>query len=161
MSVTAVGSALNTGGTAAGFFAGAVDEVRIWNSARSQAQIQAAKDTQITSGSGQTGLLGVWNLNEGVNTTLADNSGNSVTGAAVVAPTWVTGFDPPPPPPPPGNYALQLNGTSQYATLGTASQLRSAAFTVELWFKRTAAGIGTSTGSGGFDNATTTGLAIR
>ena len=35
-----------------------------------------------------------------------------------------------------GDTALQLNGSSQYATLGTASQLRSASFTVELWFKR-------------------------
>ena len=155
--VTSVGSALNTTNVAAGFFAGVVDEVRIWNNARSQAQIQAAKDTQITSGTGQTGLLGVWNLNEGANATLADSSGNAVAGATVNSPTWVSGFEPPPPP---GNYAAQLNGTNQYATLGTASQLRSAAFTVELWFKRTGAGIGTSTGTGGFDNAGTTGLAI-
>ena len=49
----------------------------------------------------------------------------------------------------PAGTALQLNGSSQYATLGTASQLRSAAFTVELWFKRTGAGVGTSTGDGG------------
>ena len=40
----------------------------------------------------------------------------------------------------PGATALQLNGTTQYATLGTASQLRSATFTLELWFKRTGAG---------------------
>ena len=45
--------------------------------------------------------------------------------------------------------ALQLNGTTQYATLGTTSQLGSATFTVELWFKRTGAGIGVSTGTGG------------
>ena len=57
-SLTSVGSALNHRRHAAGFFAGVVDEVRIWNSARSQAQIQAAKDTQITSGH-RAGLLGV------------------------------------------------------------------------------------------------------
>ena len=39
-----------------------------------------------------------------------------------------------------GQQALQLNGSSQYATLGSTSQLRSATFTVELWFKRTGAG---------------------
>ena len=33
-SLTSVGSALTTTGSAAGFFAGVVDEVRIWNSAR-------------------------------------------------------------------------------------------------------------------------------
>jgi hypothetical protein len=39
-----------------------------------------------------------------------------------------------------GGTALSLNGSSQYGTLGTASQLRSPTFTVELWFKRTGAG---------------------
>jgi hypothetical protein len=48
-----------------------------------------------------------------------------------------------------GQQALQLNGTSQYATLGSTSQLRSATFTVELWFKRTGAGVGVGTGSPG------------
>ena len=48
-----------------------------------------------------------------------------------------------------GGTALQLNGSSQYATLGAASDLRSATFTVELWFKRTGAGVATSTGNGG------------
>ena len=76
--------------------------MRIWNSARSQAQIQAAKDTEITSG--QAGLLGAWNLNDGTGTGLADSSGNGVTGTAVGSPTWVAGFDPPAPPPP-GNTA--------------------------------------------------------
>ena len=50
------------------------------------------------------------------------------------------------------NTAIQLNGTTQYATLGTNAQLRSAQFTVELWFKRTGTGTvigGTGTGTGG------------
>ena len=51
------------------------------------------------------------------------------------------------------NTALQLNGSSQYATLGGSADLRSATFTVELWFKRTGAGVGTSTGTGGIANA--------
>ena len=93
MSLTAVGSALTTTGTAAGFFAGVVDEVRIWNSAHTLAQIQASKDAEITTP--QSGLLGVWNLNDGSGSSLADNSGNSKTGAAVGAPTWVAGFVPP------------------------------------------------------------------
>ena len=45
--------------------------------------------------------------------------------------------------------AVQLNGTSQYVTLGTATHLRSPTFTVELWFQRTGAGASASTGSGG------------
>ena len=91
--LTSIGSALTTTGTAAGFFAGSIDEVRIWNSARSLTQIQASKDTEITSP--QPGLLGVWNLNDGSGSSLADNSGNSKTGAAVGSPTWGPGFVPP------------------------------------------------------------------
>ena len=34
-----------------------------------------------------------------------------------------------------GNKALQLNGTSQYATVGNATQLRLSQFTLETWFK--------------------------
>ena len=51
-----------------------VDEVRIWDSARSLAEIQATKDSQITAP--QSGLLGVWNLNEGSGSSLTDHSGN-------------------------------------------------------------------------------------
>ena len=43
----------------------------------------------------RAGSLGVWNLNEGSGSSLADNSGNSKTGAAVGSPTWVAGFVPP------------------------------------------------------------------
>ena len=88
-----VGTALDTTGTAAGFFAGTIDEVRIWSVARSLSQIQATKNSEITTP--QTNLLGVWNLNEGSGSSLGDNSGNSITGAAVASPTWVPGFVPP------------------------------------------------------------------
>src|SRR6266545_4610888 len=49
--------------------------------------------------------------------------------------------------------ALQLNGSSQYVTFGAAPGLGAATFTLETWFKRTGAGIGTSTGSGGIASA--------
>src|SRR5689334_905637 len=48
----------------------------------------------------------------------------------------------------PAGTALQFNGTSQYATLGSATQLRSATFTLELWFRRTGAGIASTSGTG-------------
>ena len=91
--LTSIGSARTTAGVAAGFFAGSIDEVRIWNSALSSAQIQASMDTEITTP--QSGLLGVWNLNDGSGTSLADNSGNGLTGAAVGSPAWGAGFVPP------------------------------------------------------------------
>ena len=91
--LTSVGSALTTTGTPSGYFAGAVDEVRIWNTARTLNEIQTTKNTEITSP--QSGLLGVWNLNEGSGSSLADNSGNATNGASVAGPSWVPGFVPP------------------------------------------------------------------
>lgn len=67
----ALGSALNSSGVAAGFFNGVLDEARIWNYARTQSQLQATINSDITSGSG---LLGRWGLNEGSGTT----AGNSI-----------------------------------------------------------------------------------
>jgi parallel beta-helix repeat protein len=141
---TVVGSSLNTGSTAAGYFAGVIDEVRIWDHARTQGDIQADMDSEINSGSG---LLGVWHLNEGSGSSLTDSSGNGITGSAVGGPGWVAGFTVGPPPP--GNYALALNGISQYATFGTALGLDAAEFTLELWFNWTGGGTTASTGSGG------------
>ena len=91
-SLTTVGSALTTAGVADGFFAGVVDEVRIWSVARTAAQIAAAKNIEITGA--QAGLMGRWGLNEGSGTSAADSSGNAVTGTLVGAatPSWVAGF---------------------------------------------------------------------
>ena len=58
--------------------------------------------------------------------------------------------------PAPGNYAVDLDGADDGITLGaagTASPLGATQFTLELWFKRTGAGAGTSTGSGGLTSA--------
>ena len=51
------------------------------------------------------------------------------------------------------NYGLGLNGSSQYVTFGAAPGLGASQFTLELWFKRTGAGVGTSTGTGGIASA--------
>ena len=56
----ALGTARDTTGAAAGFFQGVLDESRIWNTARSGAQIQAAMNTQI--GVPTAGLIGRYGL---------------------------------------------------------------------------------------------------
>jgi hypothetical protein len=60
-------TAMTSNGTAAGYFAGVIDEVRIWNVVRSQAEIRAAMYNELTSG---TGLIGRWGLNENTGTTV-------------------------------------------------------------------------------------------
>ena len=87
--VAAVGSALQTTGNPAGFFAGDVDEVRVWATARTQAEISSAKDADLTGS--PTGLLGVWHLNEGYGTQVRDQSVSNLSGTTVNDPPWVTG----------------------------------------------------------------------
>jgi len=66
---------------------GSLDEVRIWNIARTEQQVRADMFTTINGG--QNGLLGYWQFNEGSGTTAADSvSGNN--GTLVGPPSWVT-----------------------------------------------------------------------
>ncbi|HYM80425.1 MAG TPA: LamG-like jellyroll fold domain-containing protein, partial [Candidatus Limnocylindria bacterium] len=75
----ALGSALDTSGVAAGFFDGALDEVRIWNVARTQAEIQGSLNSAITTT--QPGLIGRWSLNETGGTAVFASAGTSANGA--------------------------------------------------------------------------------
>ncbi len=103
----ALATAIDSTGTLAGFFNGVLDEVRIWNVARSQAQIQASKDLELTSG---TGLIARYGLTEGTGTTVNNTAASApanTNGTAVGGPPWVSGFVPPvadttPPPVPSG-----------------------------------------------------------
>src|SRR4029079_789318 len=61
-----IGTAMNSTGSQSGFWNGRIDEVRIWNVARTAAQISANRNLELTSG---TGLVARYGLNEGVGTT--------------------------------------------------------------------------------------------
>ena len=82
----ALGTAINSTGVASGYFAGTLDEARIWNYARSAAQILADRDLDISVA---TGLVGRWGLDENSGTTAADSSGNNITGTLVNGPLWL------------------------------------------------------------------------
>ena len=77
-------AALNSTGVAAGFFPGRLDEARIWNVARTGAQIRANKNSEIAEPA--TGLIGRWGLDEGSGTTVADSSGSGINGTLVERP---------------------------------------------------------------------------
>jgi concanavalin A-like lectin/glucanase superfamily protein/K319-like protein len=88
----AIGTALNsTGGVGTqtpGFFHGVVDEVRIWNYARTPGQILSGRNREIPAASG---LLGRWGLNEGTGASAASSVG-AVTGSVVGSNwSWVSG----------------------------------------------------------------------
>ncbi|HEU4764426.1 MAG TPA: LamG-like jellyroll fold domain-containing protein, partial [Candidatus Eisenbacteria bacterium] len=77
-------SALLSTGTAAGFFDGAVDEVRVWNVARTQDQIQSTANVQIDAPA--SGLVARWSLDEGWGPSFAGSAGTSVTGTLMGSP---------------------------------------------------------------------------
>ncbi len=73
------------------YFAGTMDEVRVWNSVRSGAQISANMNTQLVGN--EAGLVNYWRLDDGSGVTAADSAGSNdgVLGAgqAAAIPTWV------------------------------------------------------------------------
>jgi hypothetical protein len=144
----ALATAMNSTGVASGFFNGLIDEARIWNSARSAAQIASGMGTEITAAAG---LIGRWGLNEGFGTVTEDSAG-ATSGTLTNGPSWVAGSPFAPTVLPPGNYGLELSGSAtakDYVTFGAAAGLGASTFTLETWFKREGAGVATSTGSGG------------
>ncbi|HEX6181239.1 MAG TPA: LamG domain-containing protein, partial [Chitinophagaceae bacterium] len=87
-----IGSSLNGGSIRAGFFNGRIDEVRIWNVVRTDAQVSTNFNTELSSG---TGLVGRWDLNEGSGTTAANSgsAGAAANGTVMNGPVWVSGFN--------------------------------------------------------------------
>ena len=78
----ALGSALNSSGASAGYFAGVIDEARIWNVARTAGEIAASRDAELTGG---TGLIGRWGLNDNTGTTAANSIVGSPAGTLTTA----------------------------------------------------------------------------
>ncbi len=98
-SIDTIGSNIGVGS----YFSGALDEVRIYNTALSAAQIKALYDQgqadETNTGKSQpqgtgnldSGLAGYWKLDDGSGTSAADTSTNGNTGTLTNGPTWGTG----------------------------------------------------------------------
>ena len=83
-----IATAMTSTGAAAGFFDGVIDEVRIWNHSRTQAQILDGINSQITIP--QSGLVARWGLNEGSGKSIHGTAGTAVSGAIMgAAYAWV------------------------------------------------------------------------
>ena len=74
-------------------YQGKIDELRIWDYARSQQQIKLEKDLDL--GGRQSGLLGYWKFDEGGGTVATDSSGNNINGYLINGAEWVTAGAPP------------------------------------------------------------------
>jgi hypothetical protein len=83
-----LGTALNSAGSPSGFFAGVLDEVRIWNYARSAAEIAASWNRPVRSA---PGLIARWALDETAGLTAYDSVGTT-HGTLVNGPVWTNGY---------------------------------------------------------------------
>lgn len=63
------------------YFDGAMDDVRFWNYARTQIQIQANMNGELTGA--ESGLAGYWKLNDGTGTTASDATSNANDGGLI------------------------------------------------------------------------------
>lgn len=85
-----IGSALTSTGVAAGFFNGKIDEVRIWNTVKTQVEIQSNMFADLSS---SPNLVGRWGMNENQFNFVESSAGNScgifgtLLGTAPLA-TW-------------------------------------------------------------------------
>jgi hypothetical protein len=78
-------------------FQGIVDEIRIWNIARTESEIQENLATELTGS--ETGLVAYWKMNDGPgSTTASDETANGNDGILINMDEntdWVAGFEPP------------------------------------------------------------------
>ena len=143
----AIGSSLDSDGTPpTGFFQGQLDEVRVWNSAHTLAQVRDTLNQEVTSA---TGLVARWGLNEGTGTSVGDSLGATNSMVFGGTPTWSDGYAFNPTTVPPGEYGLDFAGTNSYVDVGNPAALNLPRFTLEAWIKKAAGGSTTNTGNGG------------
>ena len=74
-------TAMTSTGAAAGAFAGVLDEVRIWDHARTVSEIQTAINTEIEGPA--TGLVARYGLDEGMGSIVGSSAGTSIDGLII------------------------------------------------------------------------------
>lgn len=126
-----LGADAGPGDTAEGeSFAGGLDEVRIWNVARTVTEIRQAMRTPLTGS--ETGLVAYYRCDEAAGSTLLPNTvaGGPPAGALRGSATWLIPSDAPIR----TRSALRFDGDGDYVTAdGVCAGLGAGAFTVEAW----------------------------
>ena len=107
------------------YFNGIIDEVRIYNRALSQQEIQLDMENISPPITTSDGLVGYWNFDEGTGNIATDSSGSGNTGALVNNPVWVDGKS---------GKALNFNGVDNNVVVPDSNSLHlSSAVTVMTW----------------------------
>ncbi|MHC1737925.1 MAG: LamG domain-containing protein [Ignavibacteriaceae bacterium] len=114
------------------YFVGNIDEVRIWNTVRTEAQIKANMHRQLTGS--ETGLVSYYNMNDGSGTTVTDSkTGNASPGTLENGPLWKSS----------GCFAGPINtllfdGSNDYIQVSDANSLDlTDNYTLESWINAT------------------------
>jgi len=71
------------------YYGGGMDDLRIWNTARTASQIQTNLNRAFAGN--ETGLLAYYRMDEGTGTVLSDASGQTNNLQTANSPTWTTG----------------------------------------------------------------------
>ncbi|MFZ4455788.1 MAG: LamG-like jellyroll fold domain-containing protein [Bacteroidales bacterium] len=101
------------------FFKGDVDEVRIWNVARTAQEINSTKDVELSGR--ENGLVAYYNCNSGKYATLSDNSNLALSSGSMVAYSdWVDGAP-----------VLQLSTPTNQASNVSISKLAATSATIK------------------------------
>ncbi|EDN70454.1 VCBS [Beggiatoa sp. PS] len=111
------------------YFNGGIDEVRVWNTARSQAEIQAYMKSTLKGT--ESNLVAYYQLDESSGTTATDTTGN-YDGTLNGDPTWGVSDAPLTDLPAPGS-ALELDGSGDYITLPDDKTWFNGDLTIESW----------------------------
>ena len=85
----AIGTAMNSTGVREGTFLGLIDEVRVWNVARTGTQISTDRNSELGSG---TGLLARYGFAEGTSATTSGSVSGAPAGTLVSSPVWMNGY---------------------------------------------------------------------
>lgn len=97
-------------------FFGHIDEVRLWNIARTETEIRDNMHQRLAGGN--TGLVGYWRLDEGSGISTLDHSANGNNGTLVNGPAWLTSTAPF------GSVGAYVNTTAQTSVGPSGGQLK-------------------------------------
>lgn len=115
------------------YFGGNIDEVRIWNTARTEAQIKANMYKELAGT--ETGLTAYYKMSDGTGTSLTDNSTNTNTGTLTNGPSWKASaaFAG-------SRQALDFDGSNDYVNFSSSPEYNNNAVTIEAWIQSTNSG---------------------
>jgi len=83
-----LGTPVELGFTGSSFFPGFMDEVRIWDHARTEEQIKRHMNTKLTGW--ETGLVARYSMDKGSGTDLPDDQKDGLNNGTITGATWVT-----------------------------------------------------------------------